>query len=204
MRHHIARGCLALLLLSSVSAQSSNSISSEQIFKALELREGMTVCEIGAGSGALTLAAAKIVGPTGRVFTNELGDDRVKKLRGAVDAAAVTNVTVVAGAAETTNFPAAACDALFMRDVYHHLPNPAAVHASIAASLRPGARVAVVDFTPPNAEAATPADRSKDGMHGVMPDTVAAEMKAAGFEVVSTERGQRWFLVVLQRPRGRP
>ena len=184
-----------------VAQRSSSTIPNDKIFEALELREGITVCETGAGDGELSIAAARIVGPNGRVYTSELGEDRVKTLGQKVSDSALPHITVVAGDPEKTNFPDAGCDALFMRNVYHHFAEPARINASIAASLKPGGRVAIVDFTPPNAEAPTPAERSKDGMNGVMPESVSRELKQAGFEEVCSELGdQRWFMVVLQKP----
>lgn len=192
---------VTLLVPAAASAQSSGSITNGQIFTAIGLRDGGTVCEMGAGDGELTLAAAKIVGSQGRVYTSELGDDRVKALRDKVGSAA--QVTVVAGSTVATNFPDAGCDAVFMRNVYHHFADPAAINASIAAALKPGARLAIVDFTPPPGnEAQCPADRGKDGMHGITAETLSREMKEAGFEPVSSEVGdQRWFMVVVAKPR---
>jgi hypothetical protein len=67
--------------------------------------------------------------------------------------------------------------------------------------LKPGARLAVVDFTPPpGSEAACPADRGKDGMHGITLDTLSRELKDAGFEPVSAEEMQRALFVVVARP----
>lgn len=180
--------------------QGGSTIATERIFDAIGVREGITVCEMGAGDGELTIAAAKLVGPTGRVYTSELGEERVKTLRDRTAASGLSQITVVAGDASKTNFPEAACDALFMRNVYHHFADPAAINRSIAASLKPGASVAVVDFTPPGEEASTPADRGKDGMHGVTPATVSRELAAAGLQPVTSETGsQRWFLVVMTR-----
>lgn len=183
-----------------VAWQGGSTIRTERIFEAIGVREGITVCEMGAGDGELTIAAAKLVGPTGRVYTSELGEERVKTLRDRTAASGLSQITVVDGDASKTNFPEAACDALFMRNVYHHFADPAAINRSIAASLKPGARVAVVDFTPPGEEASSPADRGKDGMHGVTPATVSRELAAAGLEPVTSETGsQRWFLVVMTR-----
>jgi ubiquinone/menaquinone biosynthesis C-methylase UbiE len=193
---------LAALLWSSVSApaQGASTIAPAKIFEALGVKEGITVCEIGAGSGELTIAVAKLVGPTGRVYTSELGDDRIKTLLSAVKKSEIAHITVVAGDPVKTNFPDMACDALFMRNVYHHFADPAAMNASIAAALKPGGRYAVVDFTPPpGGEAKTPADRSKDGSHGIGPDALDRELKEAGFEPVAREVGQRWFMVVVQK-----
>lgn len=188
-----------------IQRSQSGSIAPEKIFEALASREGQTVCEVGAGDGELSIAAAKVVGSNGRVYTSELGADRVKALREKVAASGLGHITVVEGDATKTQFPDAACDALFMRNVYHHLADPAAMNASIATSVKRGGRVAVVDFTPPGKEAETPTDRSKDGMHGISAESLSRELKDAGLEPVSSQLGdQRWFMVVVAKPRTEP
>jgi SAM-dependent methyltransferase len=200
-----ARPLLVLLLLSvfvplTASAQ-SGAVSTARLFEAVGVREGSTVCEIGAGDGAVTIAAAKAAGPSGQVYSSELGVDRVQTLRRKVGESGLTQITVVAGDATKTNFPDGGCDAVFMRDVYHHFTNPAAMNGSILQALKPGARLAVVDFTPPpGSEAACPADRGKDGMHGITLDTLSRELKEAGFEPVSADQVQRALFVVVARP----
>jgi ubiquinone/menaquinone biosynthesis C-methylase UbiE len=182
--------------------QSGSTIAPSKIFEAIGAKEGITVCEMGAGDGELTIAAAKVVGAGGHVYSSELGEDRVKALREKVTASGLAQITVVAGDPVKTNFPDATCDALFMRNVYHHFSDPGKIDAAIAASLKPGARVAVIDFTPPDKEADRPEDRGKDGMHGVMPETVSRELKQAGLEQVSSETGsQRWFMIVAAKPK---
>lgn len=180
----------------------SGAVATESIFKAIGLEAGQTVCEMGAGDGQLSIAAARVVGAQGHVYTSELGEARLKALRQRVSASTLPQITVVEGAPAQTNFPDAGCDAVFMRNVYHHFAEPAAMNASIAASLKPGGRLAIVDFSPPpGAEAPTPAERGKDGMHGVTAETLSREMKEAGFEPVATEAGsQRWFMIVVAKP----
>jgi ubiquinone/menaquinone biosynthesis C-methylase UbiE len=179
------------------SAQPSG-ITNGQIFDALGIQSGRTVCEMGAGDGELSLAAAKIVGPEGRIYTSELGDDRLKALRNRMAASTLTQITVIAGDASQTNFPAGECDALFMRNVYHHFADPPAMNASIALALKPGGRLAVVDFTPPPGnEAACPADRGKDGMHGITAATLTRELTEAGFGPVTSTAAQRAIMVVV-------
>ncbi len=194
---------VTLFLPLAASAQrSGSSIATEQIFEAVAVREGITVCEIGAGDGALSIAAARIVGPNGRVYTSELGESRVNELRQQVAKSDLAQITVLAGDASATNFPAAACDALFMRNVYHHFAEPAAMNGSIAAALKPGGRLAVVDFAPSGKEAERAADRDEDGSHGVSAASVARELREAGFESVASESGtQRWFMVVVEKPK---
>ena len=193
---------ITLLVPTAASAQSSGSITNSEIFDSLGVREGETICEMGAGNGELTLAAARIVGSQGRVYASELGEHRVKTLRAKVADSSLAQITVVAGDPVRTNFPDAGCDALFMRNVYHHFADPVAVNASIAAALKPGGRLTIVDFTPPPGnEAACPADRAKDGMHGITAETLSREMKDAGFEPVSARAAQRAIMVVVSKPK---
>jgi ubiquinone/menaquinone biosynthesis C-methylase UbiE len=192
---------ITLLIPAAAAARQAGSVATDDIFAALNIREGSTVCEMGAGDGELTLAVAKRVGSKGRVYSSELGEDRVKALRAKIGSDR-SEVVVVAGDSGKTNFPDAACDALFMRNVYHHFADPPAMNAAIANALKPGARLAIVDFTPPpGSEAACPADRGKDGMHGITPATLSRELADAGFQPVSSIAGaQRWFMIVVTKP----
>ena len=205
--------CVTALVLVALDARAQTqkpaapAATPEAIFKTLGVREGQTICEIGAGTGDVSIAAARIVGPTGRIYTSELGESRIKVLQERVTASGLTHITVVTGEATRTGFTDAACDAVFLKDVYHHFTDPAAMNRSIAAALKPGARLLVIDFTPPpGQEATTPADRGKDGMHGIGVESLTRELNAAGFEVVSSEGPaggiDRWFWVLArQRPR---
>lgn len=200
--------CFASALVlagSSPSAQSPRGApANERIFEALELKEGSIVGEIGAGNGELSIAAARLVGAKGKVLTTELGDDRVAGLQKAVQSSGLSHITVLTGDPNKTNFPDACCDAIFMRNVYHHFSDPVAMTKSIATSLKPGGRIAIVDFMPNRgrAEAARPADRANNESHGVSAESVARELKEAGLEVVKTEPGDdRWFMVVATKRR---
>ena len=196
----VATLIVTVLLSVRAHAQGNDSLAPSRIFDALALHDGATVCELGAGDGELSIAAAARVGSRGHVYANELGDDRVKALRAKVGAANRPQIEVLAGAADRTNLPDGACDAIFMRNVYHHFAAPGPMSASLAAALKPGGRLAVVDFRPPGAEAPTPAARDEDDMHGVTPESVQRELMDAGFQVERTEKGsRRAFMVVAIR-----
>jgi ubiquinone/menaquinone biosynthesis C-methylase UbiE len=173
----------------------------DRLVKALDIHGGSVVGEIGAGDGALTVAIGKTVGDAGRVFSNELSKDRLAAIGKAVDEAGLKNVTTIEGAESETRFTDQCCDAIFMRDVYHHFSDPAAMNASIYRSLKPGGRVAILDFgPPPGGESADPAGRARDGHHGITAPTLERELRAAGFEIVSTiEWPFRSFMIVARR-----
>jgi len=153
----------------------------------LELKPGMTVADVGAGFGAWTVALAKWIGPSGRVYASDIGDQQLRILRETVARERLTNVTILEGAERSTNLPAGCCDAILIRDAYHHLTQPMDVTRSFAASLKPGGRLAVIDFPPrPNTEvpAGVPANR---GGHGVPPEIVVKEVTAAGLTHLQTD-----------------
>lgn len=204
------RRLFLLLLVAAVAAPAAipsaqnNPRDAERLIMALGVEPGMTVGEIGAGTGELTVLFARHVAERGRVFTTEINRERLDDIRKAIAAASVQNVTVLEAGEESTNLPAGCCDAIFMRNVYHHFSRPAAINRSLFASLKPGGRLAVIDFPPGNGrEAETAPDRARDGTHGVFKETIAGELKRAGFEQISVEEPgdrQEGFLVVMRKP----
>jgi ubiquinone/menaquinone biosynthesis C-methylase UbiE len=192
---------VALIVAAAAYAQ-DNAADTETLIKVLQLEPGDVVAEIGAGGGELTIALARHLGPNGRLFTSELGGERLAKLRGAVVKSGASNVQVVEGRTAEANLADGCCDAIFMRNVYHHFENPTTMNASFVRALKPGARLAVIDFPPRNnAATAPPGKRGENSAHGVTAEVVANELKAAGLTIISTEdRPNRWFLVVAQKP----
>ena len=151
----------------------------------LGLKPGMTVADVGAGFGAMTVVLGKWIG-SGHVFATDVGQNQLKVIREYVEKEGLKNVTVLEGAAAATNLPPGCCDAIFMRDVYHHITAVEAFNKSLLASLRPGGRLAIIDFPPqPGSKlpAGVPANR---GGHGVPQSVVVEELTAAGLTHVRT------------------
>jgi ubiquinone/menaquinone biosynthesis C-methylase UbiE len=193
---------LSILALSLAAAppRASSSFPPEKILDAIGVGQGGTVCGIGAGEGDSSIAIARILGPDGRVYASELGGSRLARLRSQAASSGLSNITVVQGDPAKTNFPDAACDGIFMRDAYHHFSDPASINRSIAAALKPGGRVVVIDFRPPSGEAPDPGGRAKGGTHGVNPETVSRELRQAGLEPLSSDSSdRRWFILVLSK-----
>lgn len=173
-----------------------------RLVTALKLQPGQTVADIGAGRGELTVELAREVGPGGQIYATELDADRLRDIREAATAAGLKNVTVVEAHATRTNLPAACCDALVLRRVYHHIRDPSLMNASMRESLRPGGLLAVIDFLPDSTESTDPGGRASGDQHGVTSETVTRELSEAGFEVVAVEQGGRndRYMVVVRRP----
>jgi predicted methyltransferase len=98
------------------------------------------------------------------------------------------NVTVIEGAERSSSLPPQCCNAILIRDVFHHLTQPADVIRSMVEALKPGGRLAVIDFPPvPGTPlpAGVPASRSG---HGVPLEVVVEEVTAAGLVSVNVTR----------------
>jgi len=153
----------------------------------LNLKAGMSVADVGAGSGDLTLALAAEVGSAGRVFSSDIDPSALEQIRRRVEAAGLRSVTLVQANAQTTGLPANCCDAIVLRRVYHHLSDPAKTNADVLRSLRPGAVLAVIDFPPtlgwlwPWPPQGVPKNRKG---HGVTAEIVVGEVTASGFALV--------------------
>lgn len=180
----------------------------DRLFGLLQLKAGSTVGEVGSGRGEMMLEMANRVGSSGRVFANELDPARLRDLRNAVASRKTSTITIVEGAEASINFPVGCCDAIFMRDVYHHLTKPAEINASILAALKPGGLVAIIDFEPRgNMSQPQGVPANREG-HGIRPEIVVDEMTAAGFRVASPKAewpttgrgGARMFVVLLRKP----
>jgi predicted methyltransferase len=151
----------------------------------LGLRPGMTVADVGAGFGPMTVVLAKSL-PSGHVFATDVGARQLQVIREYVKREGLANATVIESANESTNLPASCCDAAFLRLVYHHVGAVDPFNRSLVAALKPGGRLAIIDsvaVTGSKLPAGVPANR---GGHGVPIDVVIEEIKAAGLNHVRT------------------
>jgi predicted methyltransferase len=107
---------------------------------------GMTVADVGAGSGYMTIRIARLVGPTGKVFANELQPRMVQLIRERIARERLDNVEVVQGTEDDARLPIGAVDMALLVDVYHELRRPQAMLASVRDSLRPTGRLVLIEY----------------------------------------------------------
>ena len=125
------------------------------LVEVLGLKPGMTVADIGTGGGAMAVVLGKWIG-SASVYATDITERALRTTREYAEKEGLTNVTVIEGGADRTNLPAACCDALFLRHVYHHITAVEAFNKSLLASLKPGGRLAIIDFRPGRREARCP------------------------------------------------
>ena len=201
-KRHLAVALIATVLtFAACHGQDTYQKDAERLAPLLNWQAGSVVADVGAGDGEMTLEMSNRVGPTGQVYSTEIDDGKLARLQEM--AAQHPNVTVMKAAVDATNLPAACCDSIVMRRVYHHIEHPAKFDASLFASLKPGGRLAIIDFPPRNSLPKVHEDVPKNrGGHGVAKQLVIEELTAAGFEMVATP--DDWpdsdYCVVFRKP----
>jgi ubiquinone/menaquinone biosynthesis C-methylase UbiE len=158
----------------------------EEVRRLAELmgwKAGTVVADIGAGDGKYTFAAAGRVGAAGKVYATEIDAKKLAELRDEAAKRKLSNVIVVESKEADTNLPAACCDAIFLRRVYHHLTKPAEFDAALVRSLKPGGRLAIIDFPPRAGLEPVEGVPSNRGGHGIPQKIMIEELTAAGLKV---------------------
>jgi ubiquinone/menaquinone biosynthesis C-methylase UbiE len=152
----------------------------------MQWKLGMTIADIGAGDGSYSFAAEKIVGPSGHVYATEIDAAKLATLRDEVAKQKLANVTIVESAADDTKLPTACCDAIFLRRVYHHITAPDPFDKNLLRTLKPGGRLAIIDFAPDNSLPPVEGVPANRGGHGIPQKIMIDELTAAGFHTEKT------------------
>lgn len=118
----------------------------EGALDALGSLTGLTVADVGAGSGYFTVRLASRVGAKGRVYANDLQPEMLKMLAARLAREKVQNVTLLQGTTTDPKLPAASTDLVLMVDVYHELSEPQTMLAAIRAALKPGGRLVLLEY----------------------------------------------------------
>ena len=120
-----------------------------EVISSLELQSGMSVADIGAGTGYFTLPIARTVGSGGKVhavdFQTAMLDLLGKKL---LEPNSPTNITLVHGTATHTTLPDKCLEFVFLASVWHEVDDHALVLKEAARLLRKNGRLAILDWRP--------------------------------------------------------
>lgn len=148
-----------------------------RVVETLTLQPGQKVADIGAGSGRYTVPLAKAVAPDGVVWAIDIDTRALERNQAAVKAAELTNVRWVLAEDDDPKIPEKV-DLIFFSDSLHHIHGQEAYLRNLRPYLKPGARIAVIDFA-----------RNWPGAHHIRKYTIAELddwMKGAGFSRVET------------------
>jgi SAM-dependent methyltransferase len=161
-----------------------------EIARLLELKSGMTVGDIGAGSGYHTVRLSRLVGPTGSVVAEDVRRDYLTKLARRTERLRLTNVVFALGEPHDPRLPASSLDAAILVHMYHEIAQPYAFLHNLAPALKRGARVGIVDLEGPTS------------MHGTPIGLLRCELAAVGYREIATYQlaGDSGYMAVFSPP----
>jgi ubiquinone/menaquinone biosynthesis C-methylase UbiE len=147
----------------------------EKALDALNLKPGMVVADIGAGVGYMSLRMAKRVGPSGKVYANDLQPEMLAKLRENASHAKINNVVTVLGDVTDPKLPANAMDLVLLVDVYHEFSQPQQMLRKIRETLKPDGRLVLLEYRAEDPNVPIIAE------HKMTVTQVKTELEAEGF-----------------------
>jgi len=161
----------------------------DRVIEALALAPAMVVADIGAGTGYFAVRLARAV-PAGSVIATDVEPDMVRYLTERAKREGLANLRAVATPPDSPELAPASVDRVLVVDVWHHLGDRVAYAKRLAAALRPGGRIAVVDFK-------LDATHGPPRKHRLAPDQIAADLRAAGLtaEIAPVELSEQYIVI---------
>jgi ubiquinone/menaquinone biosynthesis C-methylase UbiE len=153
----------------------------DEVVALTALSPGMTVVDVGAGTGYFLSRLSAAVGTDGSVIATDIEPDMVRYMKERAEREELANVQVLVAPADDVGVPAGSADRILFVDVWHHIADRERYAARLARALKPGGSVIVVDFT-------MESRRGPPG-HKLPPARVVAELGAGGLaaeQVVET------------------
>jgi predicted methyltransferase len=162
-----------------------------ELVAALELRPGMWVADLGAGTGYFSRWLDAAVRPSGVVFAVDTEPNLVAHLRTRSEQEKTSTVVPVLASFDDPRLPPHALDLVLIVDTYHHLDDRLTYLRRLATTLKPSGRVAIVDWQKHALPIGPPAE------HKLARDQVVAEMTAAGYRLVAEPKVLRHQYVLV-------
>jgi ubiquinone/menaquinone biosynthesis C-methylase UbiE len=174
------------------------------ILRAMDIKSGAVVGDIGAGDGFFTTRLAAAVGPSGRVFAVDIDDSQIDRLRRRLSEEPHRNITVTKGTAGDPRLPERTLDAALIVNAYHEMAGHQAMLTAIRTALKPTGRLVIVEPISETRRTASRAAQIRE--HEIASEFALQEVRSAGFRIIGLEdpfttRGAvvEWMLTVMPR-----
>ena len=167
----------------------------EQVVAALKLKAGDEVADLGAGTGLFAAPLAYAIGTRGRVYAVEIDKGFLDEIDRKVEELHISQIETVLGTPTDPKLPTRGVDLALMHDVLHHVEQRQAYLKAVAQYVKPGGRVAVVEFNPKDSP------HKDDAALIVSKEQGAAMMDEAGFVVAEDVAlfPDKWFVIYRRR-----
>jgi ubiquinone/menaquinone biosynthesis C-methylase UbiE len=144
----------------------------KELVAALSIKEGMTVVDLGTGPGYMLPFLSAAAGVEGRVIAEDIQSDFIEKARAKAEKDHLSNVEFILGTETDPKLPPRSADLILVLDVYHHFDYPDKMLAAFRAALKPGGRLAIVEY-----------HKKRGAMGGGDPDRALTHIRASAEEV---------------------
>jgi ubiquinone/menaquinone biosynthesis C-methylase UbiE len=152
-----------------------------EVIQSLQIREGLNVADIGSGGGFFTLEFARRAGKTGRVYAVDARPEYLEFVKGQAEKEGLQNVAFVSARGADLSLPENSLDLAFLRNVFHHLPEPRNYFRDLKRFLKPKGKVAIIEH------------KKKAGFsfvallkHYTPNEFIVMEMEEAGYSLVES------------------
>jgi ubiquinone/menaquinone biosynthesis C-methylase UbiE len=116
------------------------------MIKALSVKPGQIICDMGCGNGFYSLKLARLVGKTGRVLAVDIQPEMLRLLEENSKGHALKNIELIQGSVIDPKLPAGELDLILLVDVYHEFSYPEQMLRAMRTALKPEGRLALVEF----------------------------------------------------------
>jgi ubiquinone/menaquinone biosynthesis C-methylase UbiE len=157
-----------------------------KLMKALNLKKGQTVCDLGCGNGFYTTKLAEAVGPEGTVLAVDIQKEMLDMLKRRAEQAKVKNIQPILGTTWDPKLPENKIDLVLLVDTYHEIDHPVEILAAIRKSLSKTGRLCLVEFR------AEDPDVPIKPLHKMSKKQIMKEIPANGFKLAEEFDGLPW------------
>lgn len=164
-----------------------------RVMDMLGIEPGKSVADVGAGSGWFTVRAARRVTGSGTVYAVDINPDAIQYIQRRATKEQLANIKTILSQPDDPQIPAGSIDAVLLLKTYHEVANPVVLLRNLRSSLKPGAKIGIID-------------RNGNGEnHGVSKDVVIREAAQAGYELRDSQdfvkaEGMDYFLIFTPKP----
>jgi predicted methyltransferase len=214
----LLRSAILLLLISyGVFSQPSQPRSEEdrvaelkkRVVEILQLHAGDTAADVGCGDGFYTIPLARFLGPSGKVYAEDISDAELIKLKEHLGKEGLKNVEIIKGAEDDPKLPADRLDAALIVNAYHEMTAHEAMLRHVRDALKPGGTFVLMEGIWESLESQSRDEQTKH--HQLASKVAKQEVETAGFEIVEVrdpfiertpdkDGKSRWWILIARKP----
>jgi SAM-dependent methyltransferase len=149
----------------------------DALLEVLQIPEGATVADLGAGAGYFTWRLAERVGPRGRVIAVDIQQSMLDLIAAEAEKRKLSNVSLVLGSERDPKLPEGALDLVLIANAFHEFSDPEAMMAAVRRSLKPDGRLVVLEYRKEDAYTPVPS------LHNMSHQELRTEIEPLGFQL---------------------